>query len=325
MDRLPASLQAFVEALHVDARGELSLAGRRIGRAGAEPAQLHPVLAACVYEHLYSRPFPDASAPAPGPELDLSGLLERANTTRSRVEHDWSLLERAPDGNVIAVRHGRSRRLMPGQFLVADGALPPAPGAVLVAQLPSGSRTQQPGFYYCFSEGFVDANDLCPVVRLYFNVELEGAVALVRTLTGALNRYEIPFQLKVTTRPADFGRTDNAVLYLTQDCFHAAALAITAVQPALERTLAVETPLFTKRLGHGIGFAESPGPDDSFGSSRSKLVAAALVAARDGGDFPYPAFTQRFAEGIAAARLDPSALHLNPGSEDIYELPPASN
>jgi hypothetical protein len=330
-DDLPASLKAFVEALRVDAQGAIHLAGRRIGRSGASPGgseeQLANALMVCVYEHVYSQPFPSAPEPAsPQPGIDLTDAIERANTTRPRAELDWSLLEQAPDGGVVAVRHGRSRRFMPGQYMVANGALPPPPGATLAVQLPPGSRTQQPGFYHCFSEGFLDANDLSPAVRLYWNVGIGGAADLVRLLTGALNRYEIPFRLKVTTGSADFVRTDNAVLYLTQDGFHAAALAIGPVLQLLQGTLAADIPLFTKRLGHGIGLAEDPGNGDSFGTSRSRLVAAALAAAREGELFPYPAFARSFADAVSAAKLDIRALHLNPGSEDIYEpFRPASS
>jgi hypothetical protein len=325
MNNPPASLRAFVDALRVDASGAIHLAGQRLGTAGTGPAKLTMALTGCVYEHVYARPFPRVTEPGPAqPDGELTDLLEHANATRSRVEHGWSVLERAPDGSVIAVRHGRSRRLIAGQFLVADGALPAAAGADLLVQLPSGSRLQQPGFYYCFSEGFTEANDTCPVVRLYFNVGIAGAASLIRLLTAALNRHEIAFQLKVTTRRSDFARTDNAVLYLPQDGFHVAALALQPVIPAIEATLNSDVPLFTKRLGRGIGFAEDPGPGESFGTSRSKLVAAALVAARSGDEFPCSSFLKCFADAIAAAKLAPKALYLHPGSEDIYELVTAS-
>jgi len=321
MDNPPASLRAFVDALRVDASGAIHLAGQRLATAGTDPAKLAVALAGCVYEHLYARPFPRIAEPGPAqPDADLTDLLEQANATRSRIEHGWSVLERAPDGSVIAIRHGRSRRLMPGQFLAADGALPAAAGTHLLVQLPGGSRLQQPGFYYCFSDGFTDANDLCPVVRLYFNVGISGAAGLIHLLSAALNRYEIAFRLKVTTRRSDFARTDNAVLYLPQDSFHVAALALQPVIPAIEALLNGDIPLFTKRLGRGIGFAEDPGPHDSFGTSRSKLVAAALVASRAGDGFPCASFLESFADAIAAAKLTPKALYLNPGSKDIYEL-----
>jgi HopA1 effector protein family len=322
-----ATLKTFVEALRVDEQGAIHLAGRRVGHLGAEQAQAIAALALCVYEHLYSRPFPAAPDPElQSPGADLTDELERANTTQSRIESDWSLLERAPDGGVIAIRHGRSRRFMAGQFMVTNGVLPASAGAGLTAQLPSGSRTQQPGFFYCFSEGFLDANDLSPLVRLYYNVGTGGAADLVRTITTALNRYEIPFQLKVTTRSPDFVRSDNAVLYLAQDCFHAAALAMSPVLNEIESKLDPEIPLFTKRMGRGIGFAEDPGHGESFGTSRSKLVASALVAVREGDGFPYPAFAGSFAETVSAAKLNIGALYLNPGSEDSYEQPrPVSN
>jgi len=309
-------LRRFVEALSLDSKGTIRLSERPIGQAGPE---LTASLRAAVYQHVYMQPYPPPPDLAK-PDADMTAELEQANATRPRVESGWSLLEHAPDGGVIAVRHGRSRRLMAGQFMVADGVLPARSGASLTVQLPAGSRSQQPGFLYCFGENFVDANDLSPMVRLYFNVGANDAAAFVKALTVALNRYQIPFQFKITVRGADFVRTDNAVLYLAQDHFCAAVLAIRAGIAEIDSLLADDVPLFAKRLSGGVGLAEDPGHGDSFGTSRSRLVAAALISARDDDRFVWSTFERAFADIVAAAKLDLAALHLNPGSPDIYEV-----
>lgn len=326
MSGAPEELRAFVEALAMDETGQISLAGQPGARArGPSEAHCTEALTLTVYEHAYTRPFPPP--PAPDANLggdDLTATLAVANAGGPRTELGWTLLEYGPDGSAVATRRGRARRFAPGQFLTADGALPAAPGTPLAVHLPAGSSTRQPGFYYCFGEGFRDVNDQSPTVRLYWNLGLAGAAGFVAALTGTLNRYEIPFELKVTVRAADFVRRDNAVLYLSQDSYRAAALAIAAAVPALTPALETGVPLFTKALAQGLGFAEDPGGNDSFGSARSRLVAAALLAARAGDRFPWERFAVVFAEGVANAGLDIEALWLNPGSEDIYPFPSLS-
>ena len=325
MTVLLPELRAFVEALCMDAGGAIRLDGKPAGRArGRETAQRAEALTMCVYEHAYCQPWPPAEAPAEAPGEDLTQAIASANTTRPRTETDWTLLETWADGSVIAGRHGRTRRLSPGQFLPVNGMLPAVPGTPLAIQLPAGSATRQAGFHYCFSEGSRDVHDQGPLVRLYWNLTVAGAASFVATLTGALNRYEIPFELKVTAAAAQFARRDNAVLYVAQDVFPAAALAVAAVLPALALALADGVPLFAKQLAPGIGLAEDPGNGESFGSARSKLVAAALVAAWDGAAFPWDAFAARFAEAVAEAKLDMDRLWLNPASKDIYAFPPLS-
>lgn len=320
----PDDLRHFVEALRITGDGDIRLAARPISRARRRQdanasRELVGRLAACVYDHCYTRRHVAiASAVAPA---DLLTALEQANTTRPSVEYDWVVQEHSPNGAVLASRHGRTRSFASGQFLIANGMLPAPPGAPLIVQRAAGSRTQQPGFYYCFSDGFLDANDLSPKVRLYWNVDVAGACALIRLVTGALNRYQIPFHCKITTAPEDFARTDNAVLYLTKDHFQVAALALAPLLQPLARHLGSAVPLFTKRLADGVGFAEDPGGGESFGTSRSKLVAQAVLAARHGELVPYDAFASHFEQVIATAGLAAHALHLNPASEDIYEFP----
>jgi hypothetical protein len=324
-----AELNPFVEALALDASGAILLDGRRIGSAaGSERDRLAEALIVCVYEHLYTQAYPptprdvpDEQAAAKAGSRALIESLAAANATRQRSETGWTLAESWADGSVVATRGGRTRRFGPGQFLPMNGAYPAPPGTPLAVQLPAGSATHQPGFYYCFGEGFRDVHDQAPIVRLYWNVTEAGAASFVAGVTGALNRYEIPFELKVTTDSAQFARRDNAVLYLSQDLFHAAWLALVPVLPRLGDALRPGIPLFTRELARGVGLAEDPGGGDSFGSARSRLVAGALAEARAGEAFSWTDFETRFVAAVRAAELDIDALWLNPRSKDIYVSP----
>jgi len=320
------SLRAFVEALSIADDRRLRLAGEPVRAAPGqrEPAaQLSADLTLCVYEHAYARGFP-APAPVAGPDGDLTALIQAANTTRARLEDGWTVEQARPDGWVAATRHGRSRRFAPGRFLAADGAAPPRPGAPIAVSFPAGSAALQPGFFHCFGEATRDPDDPAPLVRLYWNVRVAGASDLVRDLTAVLNRYEIPFEFKITTHSEDFARRDNGVLYLTQDLFRVAALAIASALPRLAGGLEPGTPLFTKPLADGIGLAEDPGrAGESFGSARSQLTATALLAAREDRGFSFERFCAAFEAEVAGQGLRLEALWLNPGSPDVYELPRA--
>jgi hypothetical protein len=324
-------LRAFVKDLRLGEAGRVTLGGKPVSTAVGFPvpadanadAKRVAALMAAVYEHAYTVPYP----PAPTPTEDLAAdgnLAEefaRANAGVPRVEPGWTFVEHGPGGSIVAGRNGRLRSIPVGQYMLSDAAAGLQPGAPLVVSLAAGSATRQPGFYFCFSSAFREANDLSPIVRLYFNVSRRAAAPFVGMLTALLNRYGIPFEFKIVTAAAAFARRDKAVLYLSQDQFHVAALAIGASRGTLERMLEEGTPLFTKPLARGIGFAEDAGDGGSFGTARSGLIAAALIGAQDGDGFSWAGFERSFAEQAAAARLNVDALWLNPGSDDMYALP----
>lgn len=316
------ALRGFVEALTISDDGALLLAGSAIARVGDardDADRLATLLAPAVYVHGYCRAYPP---PPPIVSRDITAELERANGSRARMESDWSFSARDNQGSVIATRHGRTRRLSPGQFMPRDGVLPLAPGAALVVQFPAGSRTAQPGFFYCFGDAFRDANDLAPLVRLYWHVQAEGAVPLTAALTRLLNRYRIPFEFKVAVDTAELVRRDAAVLYLSQDHYPVAATLLGAAWPLFAPHLGDDVPLFARQLAPGLGLAEDPGGGTSFGMARSELVAKALARSSDGARFAFDRFAGALDAAITEAGLRADALWCNPGSPDLYEALP---
>lgn len=326
MTKLPDAIKRLVEACDITPDGAISVAGKRYFEPapGASEAQTTDNLATCIYHLAYVQSTAPGSAPAAGrSDIKLSGIIRQANAGKTAMAPDWTLVELLPDNAVLASRHGKTRRFQAGQYLAIDGEFPLTPGTGLLVRHINGSDKLQHGFHYCFGDGHQDPNDKSPMVRLYWNVRVAQVSAFTSLLTTALNRYQIPFNFKITNQVADFDRADNAVLYVGERWFRIVTLALEPVLPQLLRTLDEHVPLFTKRLAHGIGFAEDPGNGESFGHSRSKLVAAAIIAAqaaRLDRKLAIDDVEARFGALVVAAGLDPAALYLNPGSTDHYTL-----
>jgi hypothetical protein len=180
------------------------------------------------------------------------------------------------------------------------------------------SFTDQPGSYLAYGKRPPHGTKW---LRIYWNVRPRGAVQLMDAATGALDRDNVPFQLKVLldTRQR---RRDAAVLYLPIGEWERAQSSLSGVCQQLVAAghLHPGTPLFTKKLRSGIGFAEDPGKGQSFGTHRCWIVARSLahsyLKSHAGGDQLWADLVEEFEqEGLSMERP-----YLNPGSEDRYEL-----
>jgi hypothetical protein len=95
-----------------------------------------------------------------------------------------------------------------------------------------------------------------------------------------------------------------------------AAAASVSISVALCDFLEPATPALTRRLAPGLAFAEDPGPDESYGAQRCRLLAEAAVTAHEHGildpDGRLGVVRERFAD--VGASLD--RPHLERGSAD---------
>jgi hypothetical protein len=79
---------------------------------------------------------------------------------------------------------------------------------------PKDAIPRSPGFYTALSDAPFAPVPSMPVVRLYWNVAPDSAIALMRAVTRSLNANGVPYLLKVRADPAGFNRCDAAVLYV---------------------------------------------------------------------------------------------------------------
>ncbi len=146
---------------------------------------------------------------------------------------------------------------------------------------------------------------------------------LMEHLTQRLNAARVPFRFKVPIDPRDFGRADAAVLYLRRELFSVATPALRGILDAVHAELGDATPAFVRRLAPGVGLAEDPGTEVSFGKHRSRLLADALMSAPARSATSSHTRAEAVRDFVRQAGYDPAALHLDPGARDGYEWPEA--
>jgi HopA1 effector protein family len=275
-----------------------------------------------LYDWCYSRRFDPAPAQA---KAGASGdprfveSLSAVNASRDRWDAGWRILQTMPSGQVVVTKGAITRMVWPGEFHAqAAPGLPPTPGTEANLFAPRESRTMQPGFYFVFGETLGDQEEDMSPVRFYWNIAAAGAAPLVAGVTDVLNRFVVPFRFKCLSMAGLYDRSDAAVLYIAKRYYRLASELLPEVHKAVKPFLAAATPLFSKRLAGGLGFAENPKSGESFGISRCRLVAGAVCNAHARGIDAPDARLSAIAGAFAETGLSLERPFLNPGSADRY-------
>ncbi|MBP7340608.1 T3SS effector HopA1 family protein [Niveispirillum sp.] len=315
-------LIAMAEAVRIPSPQSVQLAGLPPQMVSVRPGQdprpaLLDALWPLLYQHGYSRRW--TGKPAAPASLNLTAdpaltaRLSAANAGRSVWDRGWTLYQITPDGR-LHVQKGESYRTAAAAQAGLPSGRPPQPGDIIDLPMPRESLTAQPGYYHAFGETPASAADDGDLARIYFNVALEQAPALLNLLTLGLNRYFIPFQLKCPSAPALYDRVDTLVLYPPRRFLPLVLDMLEEAVPVLAPLLRPEEPLFTQALLPGLGGADDPGTGESFGQSRCRLLAAGIIDAWSGGGGLLDCIAARLTGG--GLRLD--GLHLSPGFADLY-------
>lgn len=282
-------------------------------------------LAAAITAVFYDRCYASRAAAVPwagAADPLFAASLDAANRGHERWDKGWHLTHFGPDGQVL-IRKGDAERIaMPGGYIL-DGmpGVMPRIGATVSIRLPRSSFDAQPGYYFAFGETPDEAADALDLARIYFHCAPSAAADLIGGLTAALNRFQVPFQVKVPTVPALFDRRDTVVLYVGVRYFAIAARLIGAIRPTVP--LLPGEPLFTKPLWPGVAAAANPG-STSFGMHRSRLAAEAILAAWRSGRQDVPARLDTLREAFVRNGLDAERPWVGPGGVDCFILPGAA-
>jgi hypothetical protein len=246
--------------------------------------QRYPVsgLAGQLYTVCYSREFRvplDLSFGQADPLDTLMAELNSANATRERWDYGWKVTQTLQDGSLYATKEAQSRMLRPVEFMLQDLAASVAPGAWIRAFLSKEDVLSQLGFYIAQPEIAPSVEDFQTLVRLYWNLEPEGAPKLLGRITDSFNALRVPFQFKTLRYRSQYTRADSAVLFVGWRYAGIALRLAFDIYPEVKPYLKPYTPLFAKKLAPGLGLAEDPANGQSFGMSRCNLLAQAMVNA----------------------------------------------
>jgi hypothetical protein len=252
-----------------------------------------------------------------GVDMVFYNRLHESNKGEGYFSPDWLVVKEESDGTLAVHKGGltlhieRSKHLQPQDEFITVG------NPVAIA-LPK--NLVQNGFYMAVSNaGSYRGED---IVRVYFNLTTDGAVAVMESLTTQLNAINLSFNFKALYNPSDYGRYDSAVLYFDKNNYE-------AVHPILERVYAEhqadfrpEVPLFTKIIAPGIAIAEEPdqkfGEKESFGMNRCQIVANGLLEAWQQKEDSPEGRMASVLKQFSMLEIDLQRPYLNAKSQDIY-------
>jgi hypothetical protein len=270
-----------------------------------------------IYDEAYCRPLGTRIDPPANP-VSIIEPLSAANAGVDRWESGWSLVQMMPNGHAMAKKGELSNTFAPGEFSAATPGQNSA-GAPLHVLFARESRTQQPGFYIANGETPAPFGAESRMTRIYWHISEEGAPALTHAVTSLLNRYQVPFRFKTLSFSGVYSRSDAAVLYFAARYYQIVARVLPSIRAEIRKYLRPATPLLTRKLHDGIGLAEDPATGESFGMSRSRLIAQAIWDAFARGMQTEESRMMELAIQFERHGLSLDRPHLRGSSADIYE------
>jgi hypothetical protein len=313
MTELHDDLVTVLDAVEIHSDRRFAVLGLR---RDLEDGGLKPVdaLASVLYERLYTRSAARhwLAVTRLRDRRDFVAVLSAANVGRGWWQAGWTIRRVEADGRVFVERHGVAFDDLTSSVRADGDAI--AAGASCRVLVPKERRGAMPGFYVADGDAGDSPEGEAEIVRDYWHLRPEAAAPFLAAATSLLNEAGIPFQIKVLADPGAYRRADAGVLYLDRRDRERAGPIIAGIYAQVASALRADVPLFTKRLAPGLGYAEDPAGEMSFGQHRCHLIAGAIwdsfrssQADRQGRALAIVAAFRR--EG-----LDPSRPHLGPGS-----------
>lgn len=192
------------------------------------------------------------------------------------------------------------------------------PGGVLQIRIPKEQFNISPGFYLAHGNTTFDSDRATALIRIYWNVTPTGAVSLMHYFTEQLNAIRVPFDFKVMQQLTCTSRCDGTVLYLARQDYEKAAEVLQRARHLVASWRGPQIPAFTKKLAPGIGLAEDPGANKSFGQDRCRILAEGIVQAHESGARSLAERLLIVERHFSKARISLDTPYLNPGSLDSY-------
>lgn len=290
------------------AQREVAVAGERDAFGG---------LALALYSDHYSLTPAETAQPANIDNAAFLAALQAANPIAPRYQDGWTVVRADASGAWLVDAAQQQRFAARNEIVPLANAI--APG-LPVRLVPMRDTVTGPNGHYLIRGRECFDSQSGRQVRFYWHIAADGAAVLLHEIGARLERRRIPFQAKVPVDPAGYARTDAGVLYLNDEDVEAARDAIAVTYRALRDHLRPAVPLFTRELGPGLAFAESPPTRESFGMHRCGLVAEALVLADERGASDPQARFAILTERLTAYGLDLDRLERNPSSRYPYRL-----
>lgn len=275
-----------------------------------------------------------------GVHSSFFAALHDCNTGEGYFDPDWLVLRESSDGLLVAQKDGLTlhvsrerhldptdrsakigdriavrlpRNLIEDECYVAVGNAGMSHGLVALSNFqpaPQESALQEPA---------LQEEKLS--IDVYFNLDAEGGLALMKELTTALNASDLPFKLKVPMDETDCNRPDAISLTFSKAHYSKIQPLLGPLYQKQQARYRPEIPLFAKFLAPGLALAEHPRqtftPCESFGLNRYQIVAEGLLTAWRQQQNNASERINAIRQSFASRSIDLDCPYLNPGSKDL--------
>jgi hypothetical protein len=205
--------------------------------------------------------------------------LHENNHGIGNCDRGWRILRIEPDGSLAVTKDGLTLH-------IEENHLEPTTqdckiDELIAIRLPKNRLNN--GFYLAVSNsGRKQQNDLqnnlndSQVISIFFNLNPQGAIALMDSLTKLLNAAEIPFNFQVPHHPLGCDRHDSGILNFQRQDYPMIQKLLKDIYTEHQSYFQPEIPLFTKFLAPGLSLAEQPLEKplnkQSFGVNRCQTI-----------------------------------------------------
>jgi hypothetical protein len=245
-----------------------------------------------------------------GMDLEFYQQIHDNNTGTGYFDEGWVVVREESDGAIAVTKNGLTLHIERDRHLkLVDEAI--VVGSPLAIRLPKNLA----GVHQPTGSG-------SQLVRIYWSLTPEGAVAVMKSLTQKLNEIDLPFTFKVLYNPSDYKRHDSGVLYFDSHHYESVRPILQSVYAECKHHFLLETPLFTKLLAPGLGLAEEPtqrfAAVESFGMNRCQIVANGLLGAQKQQKNSVEDRLKLILEQFSLLGVDINTPYLNAESSDVY-------
>ncbi len=320
MTELHGDLQSILEAVEIESTSRYSVLGvecevrdsaQGVGAADDGAQELVDRLAKDLYDRLYIQPSPPrANRASELSRREFISALSAANNGRGAWGSGWTIGLVEKDSRIAVAKDNLAFWVAPSEVRGENGTL--TAGHRCRVWLPKERRGLIPGFYFAIGDAQDDLEKTERCGRLYWHLTHDGAVPFIAVVTSLLNESGVPFGVKVLNDPNAYYRADAGVIYFSRRDDARIGPVIERIYSAVAAFLCAPVPRFAKRIHDGLGVAESPTADGSFGEHRCRLVAKALFDAFRRGDFDNSARAASIASAFQREGLNPLFPHLAP-------------
>jgi hypothetical protein len=192
-----------------------------------------------------------------GVDLEFYEQIHAANSGSGYFDDGWVVLREEVDGAIAVTKNGLTVHIERDRHLKsADEEI--VVGGSLAIRLPK--NLMQNGFYVAVSDAGTHSHQILgtQLIRIYWNLNPEGALAVMGCLTQKLNDLNVPFAFKVLYNPSDYNRHDAGVLYFDDCHYDSVHSVLRSIHSEHQSHFRPETPLFTKHLAPDWALLKNP-------------------------------------------------------------------